>query len=73
MLFRIPRILASISQVMTLEPGDLVLTGTPAGVGPVQAGEAIDAGIKVDDQQIEEGSINVRVQDSESLYAYESN
>jgi len=30
---------------MTLERGDLVLTGTPAGVGPVRAGDHIDCGI----------------------------
>ena len=28
---------------MTLEPGDLVLTGTPAGVGPVRSGDVIEA------------------------------
>ena len=33
MVFNIPDLLAYISQVMTLEPGDLVATGTPAGVG----------------------------------------
>ena len=32
-IFGVPRVLAYISQFMTLEPGDLVLTGTPAGVG----------------------------------------
>lgn len=32
-IFQVPRVLAYISQFMTLEPGDLVLTGTPAGVG----------------------------------------
>ena len=30
---------------MTLEVGDLILTGTPSGVGPVKANETIDAGI----------------------------
>lgn len=32
-IFRLPQVLAYISQFMTLEPGDLVITGTPAGVG----------------------------------------
>jgi 2-keto-4-pentenoate hydratase/2-oxohepta-3-ene-1,7-dioic acid hydratase in catechol pathway len=32
-LFSLPRIIASLSQVMTLQPGDIVTTGTPAGVG----------------------------------------
>ncbi len=42
MAFSIPVILAYISQVMTLEPGDLVLTGTPAGVGPIHPGDEVE-------------------------------
>jgi acylpyruvate hydrolase len=38
MIFSIQRAIASISQVMTLEEGDLILTGTPEGVGPVRDG-----------------------------------
>ena len=30
---------------MTLEPGDLVLTGTPSGVGPLQAGDRVEVSI----------------------------
>jgi 2-keto-4-pentenoate hydratase/2-oxohepta-3-ene-1,7-dioic acid hydratase in catechol pathway len=33
MIFRIPRLIAHLSSVFTLEPGDIVATGTPAGVG----------------------------------------
>ncbi|MHB8624710.1 MAG: fumarylacetoacetate hydrolase family protein [Aggregatilineales bacterium] len=33
MLFRIPRLIATITEVMTLEPGDVIFTGTPPGVG----------------------------------------
>lgn len=32
-IFRLPKVISYISQFMTLEPGDIVLTGTPAGVG----------------------------------------
>ena len=42
MVFSIPTILAYISRVMTLEPGDLVATGTPAGVGPLSAGDVVE-------------------------------
>jgi 2-keto-4-pentenoate hydratase/2-oxohepta-3-ene-1,7-dioic acid hydratase in catechol pathway len=42
MAFDIPAILAYISQVMTLEPGDLVLTGTPAGVGKLEPGDEVE-------------------------------
>jgi 2-keto-4-pentenoate hydratase/2-oxohepta-3-ene-1,7-dioic acid hydratase in catechol pathway len=38
-IFPIPKLLAWITSVMTLEEGDLVLTGTPSGVGPLQAGD----------------------------------
>lgn len=41
MIFSIPFCLAFVSQVMTLEPGDLVATGTPAGVGPLTSGDEV--------------------------------
>ena len=41
MAFSIPMVLAYISQIMTLEPGDLVCTGTPAGVGTLQPGDEV--------------------------------
>ena len=41
MIFTIPTVLAYISSVMTLEPGDLVLTGTPAGVGTLGVGDEV--------------------------------
>lgn len=42
MVFSIPVLLAYISGVMTLEPGDLVATGTPAGVGPLLHGDVVE-------------------------------
>ncbi|KAK7034720.1 hypothetical protein VNI00_012127 [Paramarasmius palmivorus] len=42
MIARIPRLLEHISSIMTLEEGDLVLTGTPAGVGPVNPGDKVE-------------------------------
>lgn len=42
MAFSIPMVLSYISRVMTLEPGDLVLTGTPAGVGKLVAGDEVE-------------------------------
>lgn len=46
MAFRIPFLLAYISRIMTLEPGDLVATGTPAGVGPLNAGDVVEVEIE---------------------------
>ncbi len=45
MVFPIPALLAYISGVMTLEPDDLVATGTPAGVGPLRAGDVVEVEI----------------------------
>jgi 2-keto-4-pentenoate hydratase/2-oxohepta-3-ene-1,7-dioic acid hydratase in catechol pathway len=42
MAFDIPTLLAYISAVMTLEPGDVVATGTPAGVGPLAPGDVVE-------------------------------
>lgn len=42
MAFAIPEILAYASHIMTLYPGDLVLTGTPAGVGPLAPGDTVE-------------------------------
>jgi len=41
MVFSIPQLLAFISSVMTLEAGDLILTGTPSGVGLLQPGDEV--------------------------------
>ncbi|KAF2400480.1 hypothetical protein EJ06DRAFT_530458 [Trichodelitschia bisporula] len=70
MLFRIPRQLADISSVMTLEPGDIVLTGTPKGVGKVGAGDVMKAGLSVGGRAIEEAGIEVPVVDREGLYEF---
>jgi len=46
MIFPVAHLLSFISHKFTLSPGDLVLTGTPAGVGPVVAGDVITAGLE---------------------------
>ncbi len=45
MVFSIPFLLAYISRIMTLEPGDLVATGTPSGVGPLAPGDVVEVEI----------------------------
>lgn len=45
MLHKIPELIEFITGVMTLEPGDVILTGTPEGIGPVEPGQTIKAGI----------------------------
>ncbi|KFY19334.1 hypothetical protein V493_08011 [Pseudogymnoascus sp. VKM F-4281 (FW-2241)] len=70
MVFRIPRILSDISKVMTLRRGDIVLTGTPKGVGSVKPGDVMTAGIRVDGVEIEEGRIEVKVEESKGAFVY---
>jgi 2-keto-4-pentenoate hydratase/2-oxohepta-3-ene-1,7-dioic acid hydratase in catechol pathway len=45
MVFSIPSLLAYISRIMTLEPGDVVATGTPSGVGPLAPGDVVEVEI----------------------------
>ena len=42
MVFSIPFLVSYVSQIMTLEPGDLLATGTPEGVGPLAAGDEVE-------------------------------
>ena len=46
MVFTIPQLVAFISSVMTLEPGDLIFTGTPAGVGALVDGDRVEVTIE---------------------------
>ncbi|XP_077992519.1 oxaloacetate tautomerase FAHD1, mitochondrial-like [Glandiceps talaboti] len=45
MIFKVPFLISFISQYMRLDVGDVILTGTPAGVGPVTAGDVITCGL----------------------------
>jgi len=45
MIFRIPRLIEHISSIMTLQEGDLILTGTPKGVGPVRPGDQVECAL----------------------------
>jgi 2-keto-4-pentenoate hydratase/2-oxohepta-3-ene-1,7-dioic acid hydratase in catechol pathway len=42
LIFKVPELVGFISGVMTLLPGDVIATGTPAGVGPLQSGDVIE-------------------------------
>jgi len=45
LIFDIPTLVAHVSSVMTLLPGDVILTGTPAGVGPMEVGDEVEVSI----------------------------
>lgn len=46
LIFRVEDLVSFISQVMTLEPGDLILTGTPSGIGPLTPGDVVEVEIE---------------------------
>ncbi|XP_074052193.1 oxaloacetate tautomerase FAHD1, mitochondrial-like [Macrotis lagotis] len=46
MIFSIPYLISSVSRIMTLEEGDIILTRTPKGVGPVEENDEMEAGIE---------------------------
>jgi len=46
LIWSVPEVIAFISQSMTLEAGDLIFTGTPAGVGPLVAGDVVSGGVE---------------------------
>lgn len=46
LIFPVPRLIEYISSIMTLFPGDIIATGTPAGVGPIKAGQTIEIRIE---------------------------
>jgi 2-keto-4-pentenoate hydratase/2-oxohepta-3-ene-1,7-dioic acid hydratase in catechol pathway len=59
LLFPVPELIRFISSIMTLEPGDVIASGTPAGVAPVVVGDRIEVeieGIGVLENRVEAGS-----------------
>ncbi|NHJ22790.1 MAG: FAA hydrolase family protein [Candidatus Lokiarchaeota archaeon] len=46
LLFKIPELLENISQFFTMEPGDVIATGTPSGIGPIKPGDILEASIE---------------------------
>jgi len=46
MLWGVPQIIAALSALFELRPGDLIFTGTPSGVGPLRPGDALEGGVE---------------------------
>ena len=46
LIFSVPKVLSYISSFLTLQPGDLVLTGTPDGVGPMEDGDTLEVTVE---------------------------
>jgi fumarylpyruvate hydrolase len=45
LVWSVPELLSTLSRYFTLRPGDLIFTGTPAGVGPIQPGDKLNGGV----------------------------
>ena len=45
MIWDVPHIISTLSESFELQPGDLIFTGTPAGVGPIQKGDRVTGGM----------------------------
>jgi 2-keto-4-pentenoate hydratase/2-oxohepta-3-ene-1,7-dioic acid hydratase in catechol pathway len=46
LIFKVPRLVSFISGIMTLEPGDVISTGTPSGIGPLKKGDRVEVRIE---------------------------
>jgi 2-keto-4-pentenoate hydratase/2-oxohepta-3-ene-1,7-dioic acid hydratase in catechol pathway len=46
LIHKVPRIISHVSQAMTLLPGDVILTGTPAGIGQIESGQTVEISIE---------------------------
>ncbi|PWN34848.1 uncharacterized protein FA14DRAFT_122938 [Meira miltonrushii] len=71
MIFPVSRLLQHVSSIMTVEEGDLLLTGTPKGVGSVKAGQKIHAGLEVEGQGLIT-ELLLKVKDREGGYAFQA-
>ncbi|KAJ3818429.1 hypothetical protein EV361DRAFT_939878 [Lentinula raphanica] len=71
MIFRIPRLIEHISSIMTLEEGDLVLTGTPSGVGPIVAGDEVECALSEEEGK-DLAVLNFSVVDRQGGYMFKA-
>jgi len=70
MIFRIPRLIEHISSIMALEEGDVVLTGTPAGVGPLIAGDQVECELLADEGKKRLSELSFSVVDRQGGYRF---
>ena len=72
MIYRIPKILSHVSSIMTLDEGDLVLTGTPAGVGRVVHGDVMECEAWSSGKELVDARIRVDCKDRTTGYQFSS-
>ena len=70
MIFSIPELIAYVSSIMTLEAGDVMLTGTPKGVSQLQHGQVVHAGLQLPDVPNTLAELKLLVQNRVGGYAF---
>lgn len=68
MIFPIHQILSTMSSIMTLEKGDIILTGTPQGVGPIVPGDKVEVSLYDGETKVEDVSFDVEPKDGPYVY-----
>ncbi|KAG0748946.1 hypothetical protein G6F57_010558 [Rhizopus arrhizus] len=68
MIFSVPKLLEYVSSIMKLEAGDVILTGTPSGVGPIKAGDVVTAGMKPGNADKDIVQVKFNVADRNGLF-----
>ncbi|MFW3386404.1 UNVERIFIED_CONTAM: fumarylacetoacetate hydrolase family protein [Kocuria sp. CPCC 205274] len=68
LLFDFARIVADLSQLMTLHPGDVVLTGTPAGSSVVAPGDVVEVEVDVPGTELSSGRLSTPVVQGETVF-----
>ncbi|TIA89571.1 hypothetical protein E3P99_02026 [Wallemia hederae] len=69
MIFRIPRLIQHVSSIMRLEEGDVLLTGTPSGVGPLVPGQTVTAGVTQGKDELDR--LELKVVQRQGGYVYQ--
>ena len=62
MIFGLPRLISDASRYMKLNPGDLIYTGTPAGVGPVHKGDVLTGLVRKPGSQENLAELEVKIE-----------
>lgn len=70
MIFPIHKFLSMMSSIMTIEKGDVILTGTPKGVGALKPGDQVEAWIEVNGARIPESELNFHCSQKPGPYEF---
>lgn len=70
MIFPIHKFISSMSNIMTLQPGDVILTGTPKGVGPVRPGDKVEAWCNHKGELVDGSHMKFDVERRRGFYAF---